>query len=103
MRRVHSRITSRRPIDDRSTGRLSGGLTGSFGIVSNREWPGRRLPLWTLVFVGVVLLGVAALLLFLVDSKLVFLAVSPLTMVGPYTLAYAGGEWRRRSDKQRGR
>jgi uncharacterized membrane protein YqjE len=77
--------------------------TGSFGIVTNREWLGRRLPLWTLVLVGVVLLGVAALLLFLVDSMLVFLAISPLTIAGLHTLAYAGGEWRRRSDKQRGR
>lgn len=69
----------------------------------NRERLGRRLPLWALVLAGVVLLGVAALLLFLVDSKLVFLAISPLTIVGLYTLAYAGGEWRRRSDNKRGR
>jgi len=71
--------------------------------MTKRERPSRRLPLWTLVLVGVVLLGVAALLLFLVDSMLVFLAISPLTIAGLYTLAYAGGEWRRRSDKQRGR
>lgn len=51
-----------------------------------------------MVLGGVVLLGVAALLLFLVDSMLVFLAISPLTMFGLFTLAYAGGEWRRRSD-----
>lgn len=71
--------------------------------MTNREWMGRRLPLWTLVLVGVVLLGVAALLLFLVDSMSVFLAISPLTILGLYTLAFAGGEWRRRSDKQRDR
>jgi len=41
--------------------------------------------------------------LFLVDSMLVFLAISALTIVGLYTLAYAGGEWRRRSDQQRDR
>lgn len=68
--------------------------------MTTRKWLGRRLPLWTLVLVGVVLLGVAASLLVLVDSMLVFLAISPLTIVGLYTLAYAGGEWRRRSDKQ---
>jgi len=56
--------------------------------MTTREWLGRRLPLWALV---------------LVDSMLVFLAISPLTIVGLYTLAYAGGEWRRRSDKQSSR
>ncbi|MBF4606945.1 hypothetical protein [Curtobacterium sp. VKM Ac-1393] len=69
----------------------------------NRERLGRRLPLWALLVAGVVLLGVAALLLLIVDSKLVFLAISPLTIVGLFTLASAGGEWRRRSDNQRGR
>jgi hypothetical protein len=52
-----------------------------------------------LVLVGVVLLGVAALL-FLVDSVIVFLAISPLTISGLYTLDYAGGEWRQRSDER---
>jgi hypothetical protein len=55
------------------------------------------------VFVGVVPLGVAALLLFLVDSMAVFLAVSPLAIGGLCTLTYAGAEWRRRSDERRGR
>ncbi|WIB76685.1 hypothetical protein DEJ28_13635 [Curtobacterium sp. MCPF17_002] len=68
--------------------------------MTEREWLGRRVPLWTLVLVGVVLLGFAALLLFLVDSMLVFLAISPLTIVGLYTLAYAAGEWRRRNGKR---
>jgi hypothetical protein len=53
-----------------------------------------------LVLVGVVLLGVAALLLFRVDSMIVFLAISPLTISGLYTLDYAGGEWRQRSDER---
>ena len=60
--------------------------------MTTREWLGRRLPLWTLVLVGVVLLGVAESLLVLVDSMLVFLAILPLTILGLYTLAYAGGE-----------
>ncbi|WFR68001.1 hypothetical protein P9139_06510 [Curtobacterium flaccumfaciens] len=71
--------------------------------MTNHEWLGRRLPLGTLVLVGIVLLSVAALLLFLVDSMLIFLAIAPLTIGGLYTLAYAGGEWRRRNDKQRDR
>ena len=71
--------------------------------MTEREWLGRRLPLWVLVLIGVVFLGVAALLLFLIDSMLVFLAIGPLTIVGLYTLAYAGGEWRRRSDKRSAR
>lgn len=71
--------------------------------MDDRERLGRRLPLWTLVLVGVVFNGVAVLLLILVDSMLVFLAISPLMMLGLFTLAYAGGEWRRRSDKQSGR
>ncbi|MDT0211074.1 hypothetical protein [Curtobacterium sp. BRD11] len=66
--------------------------------MGDRQRLSRRLPLWTMVLGGVVLLGVAALLLFLVDSMLVFLAISPLTMFGLFMLAYAGGEWRRRSD-----
>lgn len=68
--------------------------------MTNRGRLGRRVPLWALVLVGVVLLCIAALLLSLIDSKLVFLAISPLTIVGLYTLAYAGGEWRRRSDER---
>ena len=76
-----------------------GCATGSFSIMTNREWLGRRLPLWALVLFGVVLLATAALLLFVVDSKLVVLAMSPLAVVGLFTLAYALGEWRRRSDE----
>ncbi|MET3450650.1 hypothetical protein ABIC61_000902 [Curtobacterium sp. 1544] len=68
--------------------------------MTNLGRPGRRVPLWTLLLVGVVFLGVAALLLFLVDSMLVFIAMSPLTIIGLCTLAYAGGEWRRRSDER---
>jgi hypothetical protein len=45
--------------------------------MTNREWLGRRLPLWTFVLVGFVLLCIAALLLILVESMLVFLAISP--------------------------
>ena len=89
--------------EDRSSECRSGSATGSFSIMTSREWLGRRLPLWTLVLVGVVLLGVAALLLFRVNPMLVSLALSPLTIVRLCTLAYAGGEWRRGSDKLRGR
>lgn len=80
-----------------------GSATGKFRFIDDRERLGRRLPLWTLVLAGVVLVGVAALLLFLIDSMLVFYAISPLAMLGLFTLADAGGEWRRRSDKQSGR
>lgn len=72
----------------------------SFTNTTTLQRSGRRLPLWTLVLVGVVLLGVAALLLFRVDSMIVFLAISPLTISGLYTLDYAGGEWRQRSDER---
>lgn len=71
--------------------------------MDDHEWLGRRPPLWTLVLVGIFLVGVAVLLLFLVDSMLVFLIISPLTMLGLFTLAYAGGESRWRSDKPSGR
>jgi len=59
--------------------------------MTTRDWLGRRLPLWTLVTVGVVLLGVAALLLLLNNSMLDFLVISPLTIVGLYTLASPAG------------
>lgn len=71
--------------------------------MTNREWLSRRLPLRVPVLVVVVPLGVAALLLFLVDSMAVLLAVSPLAIRGLYTLTYADDEWRRRSDERRGR
>jgi hypothetical protein len=52
------------------------------------------------VLVGAILLRIAVLLVSLVDSMLVLVAMSPLAIIGLHTLAYAGGEWRRRIDER---
>jgi hypothetical protein len=66
--------------------------------VSEREWIGRRLPLWALLLIGPAFLTGAGFLFALVDSTAILIAASPLSFAGFYTLAYTAGELRRRTD-----
>jgi hypothetical protein len=66
--------------------------------MGQREWIGRRLPLWALLLIGLAFLGFAVVTFVPFQSRIGLLAASPLAMAGFYTLAYTAGELRRRTD-----
>ena len=64
--------------------------------MAEREWVGRRLPLWLLLIIGIVLVAAGVLLVVLINNRAFFAFGGPVAIFGFYVLAYTAGELRRR-------